>query len=634
MQKNSPPVHEPQSAFSLFPTNFELTVADSPGMSSAPGSPDSSRTHSLAARLFPLVESYATAESESEFELELGRTIASETAAVVVAIIRPDAAEPIAILHSSGAVPANLDAWMLRCAVHSLASGQTVRDEARLKDGSVALWLSPVHGRDEVVAALVSGPASQSVPIELCAAMITHRDATLKSLRYEETIHQLAALTDLISRVESSQGRDEAVNGIARHLQDYLDASRVFVALAKHDKLRIVAASHRDSVDETSEESRLALSLLREAVCRGEVSAWPPQPSGGTEDRHALLCHGQYAESQKLKSVTGVPIADHGGTLRGAVLVAHEEEAPQRCLPFLRAAARPLANSLMLFERANQNRLQRWFWSLFSTARRQRTRFALCIAGMIAASMLVPVPYRVKARCKLEPTNKRFLAAPFDGQLLKCLVQPGDVVTEGQLLAYLDGQETEWELASVHAELERAVKERVGHVALHESGKARLARHQIEYLQSREQLLADRIEQLEVRSPVEGIVVSGDLTKSEGVPLRKGQSLFEIAPLDSMIAELEVPEDDVRFIAANCPVRIRFDAFPYSPRSTEVQKVRPRSEVRKDENVFVAEADIPNSAGELRPGMEGTARLLTESRPLGWVLLHKPVGALVSWLGI
>ena len=62
-------------------------------------------------------------------------------------------------------------------------------------------------------------------------------------------------------------------------------------------------------------------------------------------------------------------------------------------------------------------------------------------------------------------------------------------------------------------------------------------------------------------------------------------------------------------------------------------RIHPRAELRDDENVFVAEVQLANADGSLRPGMRGTARVESERRPLGWILLRRPVGALIAWLG-
>ena len=102
------------------------------------------------------------------------------------------------------------------------------------------------------------------------------------------------------------------------------------------------------------------------------------------------------------------------------------------------------------------------------------------------------------------------------------------------LLATLDGRETKLELAEVEAELNRATKQRDGHVVSHESGEAYVAKYEIERLKSRRSLLLHRQESLELRSPMDGIVIAGDLQNAEGMPLKVGQTLFEVAPLDQL----------------------------------------------------------------------------------------------------
>lgn len=122
---------------------------------------------------------------------------------------------------------------------------------------------------------------------------------------------------------------------------------------------------------------------------------------------------------------------------------------------------------------------------------------------------------------------RRFVAAPFNGPLLKCLVEPGDVVQKNDLLAVLDGREIRWELAEVQANLHEATKERNTHMSSHEFGDAAIALHEIQRLQQRSELLTHRDSSLEVRSPADGVVVSGDHREAEGVPLETGQTLLK-----------------------------------------------------------------------------------------------------------
>ena len=44
-----------------------------------------------------------------------------------------------------------------------------------------------------------------------------------------------------------------------------------------------------------------------------------------------------------------------------------------------------------------------------------------------------------------------------------------------------------------------------------------------------------------------GIVVSGDLKRHEGAAVKIGQSLYEVAPLEKLVAEVAIPEEELEF---------------------------------------------------------------------------------------
>ena len=58
--------------------------------------------------------------------------------------------------------------------------------------------------------------------------------------------------------------------------------------------------------------------------------------------------------------------------------------------------------------------------------------------------------------------------------------------------------------------------------------EAQQANLEMKRLDMKRQLLAERQQHLQIRSPISGTVVSGDIEKSEGAPLAIGQNLFEI----------------------------------------------------------------------------------------------------------
>ncbi|MBC7817496.1 MAG: hypothetical protein IAG10_11445, partial [Planctomycetaceae bacterium] len=154
-----------------------------------------------------------------------------------------------------------------------------------------------------------------------------------------------------------------------------------------------------------------------------------------------------------------------------------------------------------------------------------RTQLGLALGVLAAVAMVIPVPYSVNCDCELQPVTRRFVAAPFEGALEKAFVEVGDPVQADQLLARMDGKEVRWEQAGNAAEYERAAKERDAHLADQEFGEAQLAKLQMERLALTTKLLEHRNERLEIRSPIDGIVVSGELKRAEGIRLAMGQSL-------------------------------------------------------------------------------------------------------------
>ena len=233
----------------------------------------------------------------------------------------------------------------------------------------------------------------------------------------------------------------------------------------------------------------------------------------------------------------------------------------------------------------------------------------------------------------MEPVTRRYVAAPFAGPLEKSLVDTGDIVEEGQLLARMDGRELRMELSSTRADLHRAAKERAGHLAMLSSGRAEIARFEVDRLQARHELLEHRERNVEIRSPIAGVVVSGDHEDAEGIMLDIGQTLFEIAPLDRMVVEVGIAEDDFAYVRPGMPVTIRLDAFPLRRFNATLESIHPRAELRDNQHVFVGEVRLDSSEIAFRPGMQGTARIKAGRFPLGWNLFRRPLTKLVAWLG-
>ena len=200
------------------------------------------------------------------------------------------------------------------------------------------------------------------------------------------------------------------------------------------------------------------------------------------------------------------------------------------------------------------------------------------------------------------------------------------------MLARIDGREIRLNLAEVASDLNRSGKERDMHRAKGEYGAAEMSRLEMEAHQARAALLEHRGQNLEIRSPSSGVVVSGDWKKSEGVPLKTGETMFEIAPLGRMIVQVGIPEDDITHIKIGQTVTVRMDAYASDSWTGKLLRVHPAAEMRDNEHVFIGELELDNPDLRLRPGMRGTVKITTPARPVFWNIFHKPWNAMIAWI--
>ena len=297
----------------------------------------------------------------------------------------------------------------------------------------------------------------------------------------------------------------------------------------------------------------------------------------------------------------------------------------------LAALTQSIGPCLHLFHRASGGRLANACQKVCDGVRTKKGMLALLI--LAALLMLVPMPYRVKCDSELQPVTRRFIPVPYDGVLQEVFVEPGDEIKIGQALARMDGREIEWELASIQADFSQAAKQHDSDLANRDMAAAQVAKLEMGRLSVQMELLKDRLRNLEIKSPIDGVIIGGDPKKKEGARLVQGDSLFEAGPLSNMVAEIYVPDDEVSRVAEGQAVCLQLDAYPGQKWNGSLSRISPSAEVHAAANVFVAEFEIANPQHTLRPGMRGRSRITTQTRPLGWNLFHKAWEQLVYGWG-
>ena len=315
---------------------------------------------------------------------------------------------------------------------------------------------------------------------------------------------------------------------------------------------------------------------------------------------------------------------------RGAVLIEWSTPPDPSAAPVAEAASPFVPVLFELLERARPHPALRAAQRLWQRAPANRRRAVILGAGALALLLAWPFHYRIGADCRIAPTVKRVVAAPFESQLRKSFVRPGDTVREGEPLGELDNRELKLKEAELTAARERALKQRDRAMSGRDKSEgadfaaAQVASFEAQSVGQELELVRRKLAMLEVKAPLAGVIVSGDLRRAEGQPVPRGQVLWEVAPLDAMIVEIDVPDREGSRVRAGQPVHVRLEAFGGGRWESTVSRVHPQSEQREGRNVFIGEADIaPGLNNDLRPGMRGRAAIESDRRPLAWILGHR-----------
>jgi RND family efflux transporter MFP subunit len=236
--------------------------------------------------------------------------------------------------------------------------------------------------------------------------------------------------------------------------------------------------------------------------------------------------------------------------------------------------------------------------------------------------------YRVSAPAVVEGAVQRAVVAPFEGYIEQAGVRAGQKVKKGDLLARLDDRDLQSEHRSLIAEEGELAKEHRQAIAVMDRSKAKMFEAQLARTRAGLALIEDKLARTELRAPLDGLVISGDWSRSLGVPVSRGELLFEIAPLDDYRVAIQVSDREIAGLAAGQHGELILSALPRQPVRLSVTDITTLAAEEPGEPTFRVEAELAGDAPELRPGMEGVAKITVGERRRWWIWTH----ALTDWL--
>lgn len=215
----------------------------------------------------------------------------------------------------------------------------------------------------------------------------------------------------------------------------------------------------------------------------------------------------------------------------------------------------------------------------------------------------------------LETDADAVVVAKVGGEVVELLVEEGDRVTTGQVLARLDGDRLRLEMERARANLRKLEQEYDRNVKLFEkglvsSGAFEDLKFELEALRAVYRLAQLEYDYTQIRAPIDGVVVERHIKL--GNTITANSPAFRVTALDPLIAYLHIPEREFRRLEPGQPAELRLDAIPGRRFNAEVQRVSPV--VDPLTGTFKVTMEVPDPAGQLKPGMFGRFNIVWDSR--------------------
>jgi hypothetical protein len=421
---------------------------------------------------------------------------------------------------------------------------------------------------------------------------------------------------------------------LCNELATWLGCSRVSLGFLHGRCVQVRAMSHTDTFSRKVQVVQAIETAMEECLDQDLEVVHPGQVDSIVTNRAAA----GLSESHGPSAVLSLPIRREGNVAAVVTLERHMDR-PFSLLEEVEAIR--LICDLCAPRLLDMHANDRWFGArMAAEARRQlgsllgykHTWLKLgAVLVFLAGMLLVTVkgPYRVNTTFTFKAQQQQVVVAPFDTFIESVLVEPGDRVVAGKtLLGALQTTELRLELAALKAQQLGYQIEMASSMRDRKTADAQIAETQVQEAAARIKMIGMKIEQADVVAPISGWVISEDRKEQIGAPVEAGEILFEIADIDSLRAELYLPESSLADVAEGMTGALAAVGHPDRKVRFAIERINPMAEVMDHQNVFRVRARIDEHLEWMRPGMEGEARISAGRRTYLWIASHR----LIDWL--
>ena len=438
---------------------------------------------------------------------------------------------------------------------------------------------------------------------------------------------------ETLAATNSQEGFTRAVMAFCNEMASQWRCERVSLGFLNDRYVQLKAMSHTEEISRKMEIVQAIESAMEECLDQ-DIEVLSPAPEGSTYiSRDADELSRKYGAL----TVLSLPLRRNG---TGFAVVTLERPAGTLFTPEEIEALR-LTCELCTARLADLYEHGRWFGATMSVKVRNLMakvvgpeQTTVKVAGVVCAAVILFLifakgQFKIETPFATEATYQQVIPAPFDGYINKVNVEVNEPVEANKtVMAILDRAELRLKLAAAKAEMSGYIKQ--ASVAMRDGqiAQAQIAKANADKMTAQINLLNYMMSRSDILSPISGFVVKGDLKKQIGAPVRTGDVLFEVSPLQSLRAELLVPEDDIFDIQPGQEGLLTTASFPGQRIKFTVERINPVAEVVNQRNVFKVRVNLLETYSWLRPGMEGVAKVSIDKRRYAWIWTRK----VVNWV--
>jgi len=243
------------------------------------------------------------------------------------------------------------------------------------------------------------------------------------------------------------------------------------------------------------------------------------------------------------KRVAGVLIVEYDDPEDASARSSGQSEIAQQAAPVLEQIVewryRPLRRTSDALANVRRRPL---------TAMTKLVIAAAIVAGIIYGLFFVPVPMELYGNARLEPAHMAQITAPQGGRVETVNVKGGEMVKANQLLATLDDTDLKLDLARVE---QATAAERVQLDVSRKAGDApsvQASQLNIEQLKIRKAMIERQLDRTQVRSLIEGVVLTERPERMKDMTIAQGDQLLNIADLSHFDLVIELEEEDLAVV--------------------------------------------------------------------------------------